>query len=69
MLFNELHVQRLVCMTITPPHYLDMCDRLPGTFALSVVLSHTCAQLNPFSLLSTLDVTYVRKDTGLVPLL
>ena len=51
VLFNHLHVQRSVSITVSPQQ-LDTCGMLPGTFVLLDVLRR-----------STLDVTHVRKCT------
>ena len=40
ILFNKLCILRLVCMTFTPsPRRLDMCSKMPATFALFPILN------------------------------
>ena len=51
-LFNQLHIQHLVCMTVAP----RKPGKLPGTLALAPV-HHI---YSPFYL----DVMHVRKDTS-----
>ena len=66
LMFNQLQVQRLVCITVTPL-WLHTCWKLPGTLSFSCCSEPQCThvQLSPFCHLSTLDVTHVEKLPGL----
>ena len=68
VLFNHLHIQRSVSMTVAPCQ-LDTCGMFPGTFTLLAVLRPIRPlSFRSFYRLSTLDVTHMRKCTRPSPL-
>ena len=70
MFLSRTNRQHFAHCSTTSLHWLDMCGKLPGTFALLAVLIPGCtqAQLSSFYHLFILDVTLVKRYQALLTL-